>query len=235
MQSPGWSYELTRQIGRGIDRARRGRSDQWIADRTAQLGHALSRTAVSEYRRGVRKSIAVPDWLVIAAALEVPPVTLLFPGLPNGRVVLLPHTVGPAAFDALQWVCGERGTYPEGADYPVTSDGGDVDVDDCPTWLEYRSLPDTSPESPYYKAPSKEFELLQACRELAGAYALVNGKMSSLLEAIQKSDRNTTNDIMKLITSVNSRVDDLLDQIEDLGGNTTDPDIAFGNVHDGEG
>ena len=45
--------------------------------------------------------------MVLAAALEVPPVELLFPDLPDGEVEALPG-VSATAFQAAQWFSGER-------------------------------------------------------------------------------------------------------------------------------
>lgn len=124
MQSNEWQKELVARIGRAIDRARDGKSDQWIADRTERLGNPLSRTAVSEYRRGIRKTITVADWLTLAAALGVPPVSLLFPDLPDGPVDLFPSTPMVNSFDALLWVTGERISFPEGSDVLLAMDDG---------------------------------------------------------------------------------------------------------------
>lgn len=122
MGSTEWSAELSEQIGTAIKTWRGNRSDQWISDRTRELGNHVSRTAVSEYRRGVRKSMPVGDLLVIAAALDVPPVALIFPGLPDGEVVALPGKQSTAT-DAVRWFCGD--TVFLTRDYRTETDMGD--------------------------------------------------------------------------------------------------------------
>lgn len=122
MQSKEWQEEIIANIGQAIEKAREGKSDRWIAERTEKLGNPLSRTAVSEYRRGVRKTISVADWLTLAAALGVPPVSLLLPELPDGSISLLPELGKVNQFDALLWIIGERQTLPEGFDLLISLD-----------------------------------------------------------------------------------------------------------------
>ena len=62
----------------------------WLAERTAELGHPISRTAISEYETGKRKAIPVTDLIVIGAALEVPPLQLLYPMPSSTEVAYLP-------------------------------------------------------------------------------------------------------------------------------------------------
>lgn len=108
-----WSDETTRRIGEQIKALRgKSRSAQWLADRTAELGHPVSRTAISEFETNKRKSIAVTDLAVIAAALNVPPITLIYPDLPDGRVETLPGTEATSIV-AAQWFSGE-GPNPSG-------------------------------------------------------------------------------------------------------------------------
>lgn len=112
MESKEWQQKFADQVGLGIEEARDGKSDQWISDRTKDLGHPISRTAISEYRRGIRKSMPVTDLMIIAAALRVAPVTLIFPRLPNGEVTLIPSVERPTALDSLLWFTGERPSLP---------------------------------------------------------------------------------------------------------------------------
>lgn len=102
-----WDSEVTQRIAGEIKRHRGRRSGQWLADRTKELGHAISKTAIWEIETGKRKSISVPELLIIARALEVPPVLLLFPGMPDGPVEALPGWT-PAASVAAWWFSGTR-------------------------------------------------------------------------------------------------------------------------------
>lgn len=228
------------QVGRGIDAARHGKSDQWIADRTKKLGHPLSRTAISEYRRGVRKTISVTDWLVIAAALGVPPVSLLFPGVPDKWVTLLPTTDTVVAFDAVQWVAGERQTIPEGFDAYFDAQTGDM-VGHVEGRRDYRS-----PRFEYEQShidlrregdPSPEFAILRASRAIMHIYAQVNEitsdtwrVMSDVPEEMQKTLLDTRAAKLK---DLDEKLQELEKNIEALGGTIQDEKITqYGDGND---
>lgn len=171
MQSKEWHEEIIQNIGRAIEKAREGKSDRWIADRTNHLGNPLSRTAVSEYRRGVRKTISVADWLTLAAALGVPPVSLLLPELPDGSISLLPALGEVNQFDALLWIIGERQTLPEGFDLLVSLDGFEP-MGEVSGRREYRSSIEIS-GGPFDRRneeeASREKRLISAVNELKTA------------------------------------------------------------------
>jgi transcriptional regulator with XRE-family HTH domain len=97
----------------GPDRAaaaqRRGRmSAQELADETERLGHGISRSQIANYESGRKKSLDVAELLVIAAALRVPPLQLLFPGEQDDDVDLLPGQ-RTSTFHAIVWFTGGRG------------------------------------------------------------------------------------------------------------------------------
>jgi hypothetical protein len=107
-----WAEDLVRRVGLAIKAARRGNSAAWLSDRTAQLGYRVSPTVIAKLDSGHRGSVlGVAELLVLAAALEVPPVALLFPDLPDGGVAFLPNRM-IASDDAMRWFCGESGTMP---------------------------------------------------------------------------------------------------------------------------
>lgn len=238
MQSKSWGHEFTKQIGRGIEGVRGGRSDQWIADRTELLGHPLSRTAVSEYRRGIRKTMPVTDWLVIAAALEVPPVTLLFPGLPNRAVELLPDSGGPSAFDALRWVCGERQTPPEGFEVLIRLTDGEMIG--TTRQLDYsRSLEDVPRSSSVdvhtEQEPSEATQLLRLCRELASLYQMWAKESAPLWDAVRSSDFDSVERLKVINSQISQRKTELERQIEELGGDIAPPKMILSEDGDSGG
>ncbi len=109
MANPGWSDELTWAIGDEVTRRRVKRkwSAQQLADRTAELGHAVSVTIVANLANRKRRTrLTVPDWLVLAAALEVPPVLLLTPALPAEEVEVMPGWSVPS-MRAYYWITGD--------------------------------------------------------------------------------------------------------------------------------
>lgn len=215
---------MASQIGKAIDAAREKRSDQWIADRTAHLGHPISRTAISEYRRGKRKTMPVTDLLVIAGALGVPPVTLLFPGLPDAPSTLLPATDTPVALDALLWVTGERQTLPNGVDFLFSLEDGEM-VGHVEGRREYRTSIDYAGSALDVhneddRSPVKQ--LLDACRELVAAFDEYNNLDSPLtyfessLTPEQRSVHLRAH--MELLSSLESRIMELDKKVAALGG-----------------
>ena len=169
MQSKEWQKEIIANIGQAIEKAREGKSDRWIAERTEKLGNPLSRTAISEYRRGVRKTISVADWLTLAAALGVPPVSLLLPELPDGRLNLLPATGEVNQLDALMWITGERQTLPDDFNPLFSLDTGE-EMGEVEGRREYRTGSFETEQGPldlrHEQFPSREQSLLSAVRHM---------------------------------------------------------------------
>ncbi|HVL84522.1 MAG TPA: hypothetical protein VM367_09610 [Pseudonocardia sp.] len=84
-------------------RKRRSMSAQDVANACSGLGYAsLTRGVIANLETGARDSITVGEWLILAAALQVPPLLLLFPVGRRAEVEVLPDTtVSPWA--ALNW------------------------------------------------------------------------------------------------------------------------------------
>lgn len=89
---------------------------QALAGRTAELGHPLDRSVIAKLEKGLRQTLTVADLLVLARALDVPPVTLLFP-LNQAEVELLPGE-DRAMWSSLLWFAGEA-PYPEPSGTPA--------------------------------------------------------------------------------------------------------------------
>jgi transcriptional regulator with XRE-family HTH domain len=110
-----WARETTRRVAAEIKRLRGDkRKVQWLSDRTADLGHRISRSRISDLERGDRGGLlGVAELLVLAKALEVPPLQLLFPIGREAKVEVLPGTVTPT-WAAAKWFTGEAplGTRP---------------------------------------------------------------------------------------------------------------------------
>src|SRR5436189_2455562 len=96
---------------RAVRSARGSRSAQEIADETARLGYPLSRSQIANLESGRKRSLDIAELLIIAAALEVPPVTLLYPDLPNGEVEVLPGQFVSSTVALLRFT-GERDSKP---------------------------------------------------------------------------------------------------------------------------
>lgn len=227
-----WLAQFSSQIGQGIDTARKGKSDQWISDRTARFGDRISRTAISEYRRGKRKAMPVTDLFQIAAALGVPPVTLLFPGLPDSPVLFLPSEGAATALDVLFWVTGERRSIPVNVDLLFDMSTGEP-MGEVEGLREYRLDPATwiNPLHDSWESGEKstEYELLESSREIAHTFAEYNSESESFNELV-KTGGDKWNALLKAqmnhFQELNDRIKVLEQQIQELGGVIQDETIT---------
>jgi transcriptional regulator with XRE-family HTH domain len=88
-------------------RQERHMSGQQLADRCAELGMPIARAVLANLESGRRDSVSMAEILVLARALRVPPVLLVFPlGREETMEVLPDQWVTP--WDALRWFSGER-------------------------------------------------------------------------------------------------------------------------------
>lgn len=114
-QTERWATSVAKAVGRRVahHRARtldaQGRklTTQGLADRTAELGHPMDRSVIAKLEKGHRHTITVPDVLVLAQALEVPPVLLIFPVGQERSVETLPDKT-LSTWEAAKWFIGEE-------------------------------------------------------------------------------------------------------------------------------
>lgn len=97
-----WSDGVHGRIAAAIKEARGRRSAQWLADRTAELGHPMTRAQIANYESGRKKTLDIADLIVLAAALNTSPVNLVFPGPYDEGVELFPDEEH-SQFIAAQW------------------------------------------------------------------------------------------------------------------------------------
>lgn len=104
-----WSESMVSRFSAAM-RARRKQLDmsvQDVANRTAELGHPISRSALSGLENDRSKDrLSLPDALVIAECLRVPMFSLLFPQQPDGEVELVPGLTFPSE-TAIDVITGE--------------------------------------------------------------------------------------------------------------------------------
>lgn len=99
-----WEADLHKRIAGAIKKHRRG-SAQELADRTAELGYPISRAQIANYESSRKKNLDIAELLILAAALDVPPMVLLYPDLPDGEVEVIPHRPG-TSWAAYMWATG---------------------------------------------------------------------------------------------------------------------------------
>lgn len=82
-------------------------SAQQLADACDALGHPVPRSVIANLESGRRETITVAELLVLARALEVPPVQLVFPLGSTEEVEILPGR-RVATDDAMLWFTGRH-------------------------------------------------------------------------------------------------------------------------------
>ena len=103
-----WELTLAQRVGDAVAKRRKakGLTGVQLADRTAELGYPITRVAISKIETNSRAGkLDVAELLVLAEALEIPPVLLLAADFPDGKVETRPgHTVD--SLDAVRWFSG---------------------------------------------------------------------------------------------------------------------------------
>lgn len=234
MESNEWVEHFTRQMGRAIDSARGKRSDQWIADRTKAIGHPISRTAISEYRRGIRKTMPVTDWLAIAAALEVPPVSLLFPNLPNGLVSLLPNHLDVVGFDAVEWISGERQTVPRGLYLVADSNGEPLATHSRAEYYEGRVESDEPQFARSEEDPSVQVKILRLARDAGRLSENLHGQLNEFWKQLMRGAVDG-GELAPMVETLQRQLERIFEQIAELGGTVETPAAVEVGEIDGEG
>jgi len=105
----GWATETAKRIGEAVKAARnrRGWTAARLSEEAAALGFPIHRVAIGKLENGHRDAkFDVTELLVLAQALEVSPVWLLFPDLPDGPVEVLPGQEATSG-EAMRWFTGE--------------------------------------------------------------------------------------------------------------------------------
>jgi len=118
-----WPAEWAWQIGRNVatQRAKVGISARELSDRcTAIAGYPIPRSTIANLESGRKESMPVHEIAVIARALDVPPLRLLFPLGTEETVEALPGRRMPTWY-AVQWWRGKP--------FPLETEAGEWDPD----------------------------------------------------------------------------------------------------------
>jgi transcriptional regulator with XRE-family HTH domain len=101
-----WAKALHQRIAKAIRDARQGRlTAQELADETERLGYPITRSQIANYESGRKQSLDVCELIVIAAALRVPPLKLMFADAQDQTVEMLPGQP-TSTFDAISRFIG---------------------------------------------------------------------------------------------------------------------------------
>jgi transcriptional regulator with XRE-family HTH domain len=106
-QPEDWAADVARVIAAEVRRYRqmRGLSAQQLADRTAELGLPMQRSVLANLESGRRTTVTVAELLVLAAALSVAPVLLVFPVGQIAEAGVLPNR-SVSSWSAARWLSG---------------------------------------------------------------------------------------------------------------------------------
>ncbi|MEU6017782.1 helix-turn-helix domain-containing protein [Streptomyces sp. NPDC047515] len=108
MTNYDWSPSFTARVAEQMRRARKaaGLTVAEAAEACASLGLAVPKTTITNLETGRRSSIDLAEFLVLAEAYQVPPVSLLFPLGTDASVAVLPGREVPT-WEAVSWFTGE--------------------------------------------------------------------------------------------------------------------------------
>jgi hypothetical protein len=101
-----WGEEQAHRVATEVRRLRGAQSTQGLSDRTDELGYRVSRSVIADLENGRRRYVTTAELCVLAWALRVPPVQLLYPQMPDGKVEVVPGIEKPS-IEAAQWFSGE--------------------------------------------------------------------------------------------------------------------------------
>jgi transcriptional regulator with XRE-family HTH domain len=110
-----WHRSTAERVGEAVLKFRKdaGLTAQQLAERCRQFGVPIHRTTITKIEKG-RSRFDLGELLILAAALGVPPLVLIFPDLPSGKVDVIPGYPG-TSFDAYLWAAGLAPSFTDSA------------------------------------------------------------------------------------------------------------------------
>lgn len=85
-----WAEAHAARVAREVARLRDPKSAQWLSDRTAELGYRVSRSVITDLENGRRKYVAAHELVMLAKALNVAPLQLLYGNDDGMKIEYLP-------------------------------------------------------------------------------------------------------------------------------------------------
>lgn len=107
---PEWVDQVMATVAAEVRRRRKelGWSAQDLADKCEEIGHPIPRNVIANMESGRRSNLPLVDVLVLAEALNTPPICLLYPVGYVEDVQRLPLQHPTTSLDALRWFTGEE-------------------------------------------------------------------------------------------------------------------------------
>jgi transcriptional regulator with XRE-family HTH domain len=191
-----WETDLAARVGRAVYQRRKALklTAEQLAQRTVDLGYPITRVAVTKIEGGARAGkLDVAEVLVLAAALNIPPMLLLLPGYgrSNDAVETLPGRKAESRHAAL-WFAGQLPSKYVGL-------SGEFDWGD--DLVETRDI-----------AASTEMELARLRRQLAELQATKRPSPDAVQQVKSDIDHNE-----KLLRALRAAISRIIDEV--WGGN----------------
>ncbi|WP_445395046.1 helix-turn-helix domain-containing protein [Streptomyces sp. LE64] len=103
-----WEDHVMATVAGEVRRRRKelGWSAQDLADRCEGIGYPIPRNVIANMESGRRASLPLVEVMVLAKALRMSPISLIYPVGYVDEVRQLPYQDPQPAFDALQWFTG---------------------------------------------------------------------------------------------------------------------------------
>lgn len=212
IEADSWPARLALTVGQQVklyrERPEFKISAQILADRTAVLGHEIKRSVIANLESGRRDFVTLSDVLVLAAALDVPPMALIVPIQRGGRVEVLNGAFVSSPWDAIDWINGlGRYIYHENPDGTAEWQGSHL------SW--HTSSAPFNAKLFYDVARSQLHSALIDAEETEGLPEAHAVALSRIIE-IKRELRSIREDLDELGVEVPARVDDR------VGGNDYD-------------
>ncbi len=115
-----WAEQEAHRVATAVERLRGKRSAQWLANKTKELGHEVTRSVIADLENGRRRYVTTAEIVMLAAALNTAPVLLLYPHPSNelsNPVAVWPH-VESTGLQAVEWFSGNRHGFTDRASIP---------------------------------------------------------------------------------------------------------------------
>lgn len=106
---PEWADQVMATVAAEVRRRRKELrwSAQDLADKCEEIGHPIPRNVIANMESGRRSSLPLVDVMVLAEALNTPPICLIYPVGYVDDVQRLPLRHPTSTLDALSWFTGE--------------------------------------------------------------------------------------------------------------------------------
>ncbi|MFE9910983.1 transcriptional regulator [Streptomyces clavifer] len=105
-----WVDQVMATVAAEVRRRRRelGWSAQDLADKCEEMGHSIPRNVIANMESRRRSNLPLVDVMVLAQALNTPPICLIYPVGYVDDVQQLPLQDSTSTLDALRWFTGEE-------------------------------------------------------------------------------------------------------------------------------